>query len=921
MSGSEAGGEGGRGVRGGEAGGEGAGGVSGSDVGGEGVRGVRDATSSGRASGRAPVVYRWLLRLLPRDMRAAYGGEIERLFASRLAAARGRDRPAVWLHGIADVVRAAAGERWDARRRRSSARAGGHGGRGRLRRVVDDLRWDLRFALRGFRRARGFTIAAVLTLGVGLGVATGLFTVIDAVVLRPLPYADAERLAVITSPFLNLENAASWQSAQQVAEATATYSITSGTARTPNGAVAVRALPAGRGLLELLGIRVQAGRGFVAADHAAGAPPVALVTRSFARQWFGAGSPVGRSFELDGRVYEVIGTVDRDEFLRYRNLDVWVPHESLGVRGASLLARLPRGTTPAAATEALRPLAAGMATPADRQRLAHLEVADVRVIAARDAVLLGLDGTLWMVFGAGIVVLLLAAVNVASLLVGRGIDRAGEMAVRAALGAGRARLVRQLIAEGVVLALLGAVVGLVIAAAAPSLLSAGPDVVPRAREVGLDLRAVLFGVVAAGATVLLFGVPPGLAAARSAVAVRAGRGRSAGRRAARAQSLLAVVQVAAAVVLVVGSALMVRSWAAVRPVDPGFVVDGRTVLALSLPPDRYADDAVVRAFAGRLLERLRAVPGASASALTTDLPLTGMSMVLPVATLDGAAPERPPNVHLRAVSAGYFDLMRMPIVVGRGLTPADGAGAPPVAVVNERAAARLWGDDVPPLGRTIALDRGAERPVSATVVGVVRDTWIFSGPRPAPEIFVSFDQYPHARLHAVLASATGSDLDAAHIRAALAELDPRLPARELTSLADMIGWSSALPRFQALLLGMLGAIALFLAAVGCFAVLSRSVAARTHELGIRMALGARGGDVVALVLRRAGTFAVIGIVAGGGVALAATRLLAAHLHGVTPTDPVSFAVTALVLGCAVLSAALRPALRAARTDPASTLRA
>ena len=868
-------------------------------------------------SGERPAVpraYRALLRLLPRDFRRDFGDDIGTLFARRLGSARGAARAQVWARGISDVVGAALAERLRVRTKSRPLRPAG------ARRVLDGAVLDVRFAFRGLGRAPGFAAAAVATLGLGLGVLTGLFTVLDAVVLRPLPYPDAERLAVVHSPFLTVENAGEWQRAQTVAEATAAFTVAGATAQTPNGAVPVSVLPAGRGLTDLVGIRAVQGRAFVAGDHAPGAADVALVTRSFARTWFGDASVVGRGLELDGRVYEVVGTVDADVLLRYRDLDVWVPLENADVRSNALLAKLRPGVTPDAAMAALAPLAARMATREQRARLAHLQVADVRVLAARDAVLLGIDGTVWTLFGAGVLVLLLAGVNVAALLVGRTVDRADELSVRVALGAGRARLVRQLVVEAAVLAALGCAAGLGLASAAPALLALAPDLVPRADEVGLNVRAVGFGVAAATLCVLLCGVLPGVAAARTATAVRNSRGRSRARGATRAQATLAVVQIGAAVVLVVGCVLMMRTWATLRPVDPGFAVEGRAVIALTLPGDPYPDDDARRAFAHRVLARFRSVTGTAAVALTTDLPLTGNTMVLPVDAVDGVAPDEPRNVHVRAVSADYHAFMEMPLVAGRGIESDDAAGGRPVAVVNEHAAAALWGAGRDPIGRGVRLSRGLDTAIEATVVGVVRDSWNF-GPRPSPEIFVPFDQFPFARFHVVLM--TGPDeqpLDAAALRAALADVDSRLPAREITMLADMIGWSIALPRFLALLLALLGSVAIVLAAMGCFAVLSRAVAGRTRELGIRMALGARGADIVALVVRRAGAMAAAGIAIGVALSFVSTRVLAAYLHGVTPTDPVSFATAALVLAAAVAAAALRPALLAMRTDPAATMR-
>lgn len=852
-------------------------------------------------------VYRLLLRLLPRPLREDYGGEMERLFADRLQRADGlHARTTIWARAVGDVLSVAVAERLPPPG---------------LATLLDDLRLDLRFGARSLRRTPVPTSAAVLALALGLGTVTGLFSVVNGVLLQPLPYPHADRLVTVTSPYLDPGNVNEWRDGMPGMEASGAYSLRSGTAQTPDGAVAVRVLLAGDGLLELLALRPRAGRPFVSPDHDPGAAPVALVSHSFARRW-PDGKAVGRALELDGRLYEVVGTLAEESMLRYEGLDVWVPLESADVRGAWLMARLEPGVDAAAATAALTPLAERMATPAMRARIEHVRVPAVRVTAAREALLLGIDDTIWLLFAAGGVVLVLAVVNVAALLLGRALDRSEELAVRVALGAGRRRLVRQLLAEAALLGAAGVGLGLALAAAVPWLLAKAPDVLPRVDGVTVDGRTVAFAVATAVACVALLGTLPGLVMARRVHGPGPERrGGTGGRRAGRAQEGLAVAQVAMALVLVVGSALLLRTYLAVRPTDPGFVIEGRTVLEVELPEASYRTEESQRRFASRIVEEMRTVPGVADAALATDLPLTGESMVFPAVAVEGVAAEgeRPPNVHTRAVSPDYLGLMEMELAAGRGIEPSDGAGAPHVAVVNETTATRLFGEGTLPLGRELTLEvRGRE--LTSTVVGVARDAWVLFGPEPRPEVFLPFEQVPFRRFKVVLASPPGTTPAASGLRNALAAVDPRLPAREIAPFSELAAWSFALPRFQAMLLGGLAFIALVLAGTGCFGVLSRLVARRTRELGIRMALGARVAHVLWLVLRRAGAVAALGIVLGAVLARAGGRLLAAQLHGVRSTDPVALVGAAMVLLITVAAAALQPTLRAARTDPARTLR-
>ncbi|MEX2608341.1 MAG: ADOP family duplicated permease [Gemmatimonadota bacterium] len=863
-------------------------------------------------------LYRVLLRLLPADFRAAYGEEMVRMLAARLAAASGpAARAGVRVRAVADVLHAAMAERLRPAPPSSSGRK-----RRPLAGFLADLRLDARYARRTLLRAPSFTLGAVLTLAVGIGTLTALFTVVDGVLLRPLPWPHAERLVMVNSPYLNPDNRAEWLEDLPLAEAAAAFTIESGTARTPKGAESVQILPVGEGFPDLVGARVRVGRGLMPGDHAPGAPPVALVREDFWRLWWGEAPAPGAVLEIDGLSYDVVGLLPADAgFFRYRDAVVWTPLENREIRGLSLLARLPAGTTVEDARPGLEALADRMATPERRAFVARIDASPVNAHGVAEAMLGSVRSTLWVLLGAGGVVLLLAVANVGSLWVGRGLGRRDELAVRAALGAGGGRLVRQLTVEAVLVAGAGAALGLALAALAPALLAVAPDYLPRAENITLGWRAGLFALGAALASALLFGVLPAWALARRAAMPARGRGATEGRGAGRVQGALVVAEVAAALVLVVGAGLLARTYDALRPEDPGFRVEDRLVASFNLSASAYPEPADRLRFTERLLAEVRARTGDAPAVVATDLPLTGMSSYMTVPRVDGEPlPEDGPSgVHFRAVTPGYFAFMEMPMLLGRGFSPGDGDGAPLVAVVNESAARVLWGEGVNPVGRELTLEVTEERG-PLRVVGMVRDAWILRGPEPRAEVYASFPQLPSGRFHLVVATPPGAPVGPAIVRQAARAVDPGVPIRELAPLEQLVSWSVVVPRFQASVLGAVTAVALFLAAMGVFAVLSQMIGRRRRELGIRLALGATGSGIMMAVLRRAGTLALVGVAVGTGIAWGATRVLEAHLYGVTPHDPATFAGAALILVGTVLAAGFGPARRAGRVEPMRTLR-
>ncbi len=870
------------------------------------------AHNSSRSSLR---LYRALLRVLPRELRREYGADMTRLFEERLRDANTvRARLGVCWRAILDVISVAGAERVS-KPMAAPTRAEPYR-RSRRRRFAFDLLSEIRLSVRSLRRSPAFTATSVLTLGVALGTVTALFSVVYGVLLRPLPYPDYERLYLVNSPFLTPTNLDAWVQQQRVADATGAFTIGRGTASTAQGALSVRFMPVGRGFLDLLGLKPTAGRLFNGADHSAGAPLVAVVSERFWLQQFGGGAAVGRSLTIDDKTYEIIGTLPIDETLRYDELDLWLPMEQTAIRGLSLVVRLAQGVSADQAHAQLLSIAQQQATPEQRAKFEGLHVGDLNMHPVLESMVGDVSGTLWILLGASVIVLLLGAANIATLSIGRAVSRREELAVRVALGAGRGRLLRQLMVEAGVLAVGGIVLGLFVASLAPRILALAPDLLPRSADIRIDLRVAAFASACGLLALLVFSVLPGLAVTRwnHTASLRAATTRAP--RVGAAQGSLAVIEIAAAFVLAIGALLLLRTYSAIRPDQPGFQVNNRVGVTFNLPRAGYTTEESALPFVESLLEKTAQLPGAPRAAVTTDLPLTGGTMMLPIRR-EGAAPDKPETMHVRAVSPGYLELMEMPVLYGRALSRSYTRNSVE-AVINETAARKVWGDAQRALGQRFTI-KSPDHDVDLEVSGIVRDAWSFS-PDPRPEVFTSFWTMPYRRFSLLLADDAARPLTLQNIREMVNGIDSSVPVLEFESLKKQISWITVQPRFQATLLSLITLVAMLLAGTGCFAVLAQLIGRRLHDLAIRRALGATGGDVVRWVLARTVWLVVPGIVLGSALALAGTRVLASSLYGVSPTDKPTFATAALLLTALVLCAALLPTARAVRASPLAALK-
>jgi putative ABC transport system permease protein len=819
--------------------------------------------------------------------------------------------------------------------RRELERAARHReGRVRWRQWLDALGQDARYSWRRLARSPGFTAVAVITLGLGIGANSAIFSVVNAVLMRPLPYAESERLvgvfSVETGPmvmsgpdFMDIREQAG------LFEGLAAYDTETRTLTGAGDAERVAVGAVTPGFFEVLRVRPVLGRTFRPEEMEPGQDRVALLSHGFWLDRFG-GDPgvLGRTIALSGRTHEVVGVVPPG-FDLPPGRALWVPIVNEGMfadsRRAmylSVVGRLGAGVTLAEADAEVSTIAARLEAAYPETNIGY----GATVRPMRDVVVGDARAPLLVLLGAVGLVLLIACANVANLLLARAAGREGEFSVRAALGAGKGRLVRHLLTESVMLGALGGALGLVLAfVGTRALLALGPEGIPRLDEVGVDGTVLAFTAAAALLTGILFGLAPALQVARANLAssIREGARGTPGGRGNRLRSGLVVAQTALAVVLLVGAGLLLGSFARMTQVDPGFHSDGVLTFPLSLPEAAYPEDAQVRDFYGRFLERLETVPGVrSADAVVPGL-AGGQSFSLGF-TVDGREPLPPgesQSMQARVATAGYFSTVGIPLRRGRAFTEWDREDAPGVLVLNE-AAVRQYFPNEDPLGQRITLGWSRDGvQVGGEVVGIVGDVRHFGlTSEPFPEVYIPHAQVPNAGMTLVLRTAGDPLAVAGPVRAALRELDPSLAAGTFVPLEDQLSSSVAQPRFYALLLGLFAAVALTLAAVGILGVMSYLVAQRTRELGIRMALGADARDVHRLVIGRGMLLTFAGLALGIPATLALTRLIESQLYGVEPGDPVIFVAVILLLTAVAFFSTYIPSRRATRIDPMVALR-
>jgi putative ABC transport system permease protein len=787
---------------------------------------------------------------------------------------------------------------------------------------------DLVAGARALARAPTFTLFAVVTLGLGIGATTAVFGVVDRVLLRPLPYPDSERMALVGIDARHdpgglgpLSAALMLRLQEAPGPAGAAVGATSSGVVLQDGGEPERmqVTRVTRGFFSFFGAQPAAGRLLADADYE-GSAPLAVLGHGFWRQRYGADpGVVGRSIRLDDDVYTVVGVLGPD-FVAPPEIteqgDVWVPLrlEDVGERTSFFIAgaaRLEAGTT-----------LADLDAHADRM------VGDVyagedfllgaTVASYRDSVVGSIGETLGRVMAAVALLLVIACVNVASLLLTRGTHRAQELAVRTALGARRSRLVRQLLSESFLIALAGAALGGGLAWGAVELFRRyAPAGLPRLEEVALDLRGLGFSLAVGMATVLVFGLLPALRSSRSAgLAASLTRRATAGRREGRLRGGLIALETALAVVLAVGSSLLAHDLVRLAQEDAGFRPDGLVAMRLDLTP-RFGPEEWPGVW-DRVLDAARQLPGVTAAALSTQAPYGGT----PIASTfrpEGSASEEAAFMVQVSLAGDYAETLGTGLVEGRDLGATDD-GAAPVALVNEALALRYWPGESA-IGKHLqGSGSGDVAGPSYEVVGVLSDVRTHAGEGPSPHVFLPLRAAPWHNMEIMVRSEGDVAVLATALRQVVARVDPSLPVTSIRTVSSLMSTARARPRFYTGLFGGFAAVALLLAVVGVYGTTAYAMRSRVREIGIRLALGAKRKRVVAAMVARTGAVLAVGVAAGLSVAFLSSRALGDVLAYVTPRDSLTYAAVAAVVMAAGLVAAWIPAGRAGRIDPATTLR-
>jgi putative ABC transport system permease protein len=806
------------------------------------------------------------------------------------------------------------------------------------------LRQDALFALRVLRKSPGFAAVALLTLALGIGANSAIFSVVNGVLLRPLPYAQPGQLVYLYSQFPTMGFDDFWISPpeyrdlqQRARSFSAIGAWRTGRVNVAGAENPVRVTSAvvSAELFATLGVAPVIGRPFTTDEDQPNGPAVAVISHGLWQRVFGSDPQLaGKQVQIDGRPTTITGIMPEGYDLEDAGVEVWVP-AGIGANPTNrashylrLVGRLAPGVTLEQARAELRDLVAAWRAAVPEGHVPSPEGHPMRLMSLQERMTGGVRTALLLLLAAVGLVLLIAVANVGNLLLAKSEGRKREVAVRIAIGAGRGRLVRQFLTESVVLALIGGGLGLLLGVVGLKVLLAGsPDSIPRAGEIGLDGRVVLFTLAVSVLAGLVFGLAPllHLSTRSMAVALKEGAQRTTAAAARlRLRRGLVISEMALAALLVIGAGLLIRSLQKLQRVDPGFDPRGLLTFQLYLPPARYADANAASGFYAALLERLRALPGVQSAAAMSGLPPL-RDVNANDTEFEGVAPsrDRPFNVDYYQILQGdYFQTMGIPLVEGRAFRPGDDASGTPVLLINQTLARRYYADQSP-IGRRI-------RPGGAsfwlTIVGVVKD--VKQGGLAEPtgtELYFNNPQVAAANvaqraMNVVVRTARPPLSLTAEVRAAVRELDPALPLARLQTMEQNIGQTIRRPAFVALLLGIFAALALVLAAVGTYGVLSYMVAERGHEIGIRMALGAQAGDVLGMVLRNGLVLAGSGLVLGLIGAIAATRLMRSLLFGVSATDLTTLFLAPVLLGVVAVAACIVPAHRATRVDPATVLR-
>jgi putative ABC transport system permease protein len=803
--------------------------------------------------------------------------------------------------------------------------------------------FDLKYAFRLFLKNPGFSLVAVAVLAIGIGANSAIFSIVNTVLLRPLPYPQPERLMMVWvdnpvqgyhEDVTSYPNFLDWQAQNTVFETIAayfgaTFTLTgSGDPEQLNGAFVTS------DFFRTLGVEPALGRWFSAEEFVAGRNHAVVLAYDTWQQRFGGRTDIlGTPVQLNGLPYAVVGIAPAG--FAFPGATFWAPLAPEGrtgdlmpIRGTlwlEVIGRLKSGVTERNAQAAMDVIAARLrdAYPQDNAGQG------INLEPLHESIVGDIRPALLVLLAAVGFVLVIACANVANLLLAKAATRRREMALRAALGAARARVIRQVLVESVLLAAIGAGIGLLIASWGLDLLvAAAPPGVPRLAQTRVDVPVLLFTALATIVTALAFGIVPAVQVARTSlneVLQEAGRTGGESQRSRAFRSTLVVAEIAAAVVLLVAAGLMINSFVRLQSIESGFEPERVLSFRISLPNSRYPPGEAVQTFHDRVLERVRAIPGVESAALASTVLLSALPNSATL-SIEGRPPlpsnDRNPPVPYDSVTPGFFETVGMRLRAGRHFTAEDDPAHPDVAIVNEAFVRRYFSEAGAALGTRVTYGNPqSDETRWMTIVGIVGDARR-QGPdvEPAAELFMPMRQALRSSVQVLLRTAVPPASLAGAARAAVWSIDPQQPITSLRPLDALVADQTAARRFNTWLLGLLSGVALLLASIGLYGLISYSIVQRTREIGIRLALGAQPGSVLAMVLRDGMRLTAMGLAAGAAIALVATRAMTSLLFGVEPTDPLTFASIAAVLATVAALACYVPGRRAARVDPIVALR-
>ena len=792
------------------------------------------------------------------------------------------------------------------------------------------LMQDLRYAVRMLYKNRSFTIVALIVLMLGIGANSAIFSFVNAILLRSLPYSHPERLVRIysTSPGKEVRTFTSsypdfldWKNNNQVFEEMGAWARASATLTGTDNPERFDTALVTPGFFNVLGVTPERGRVFTAEEDQAGSNVVVL-SNGVWRGRFGSDPNItGKPLTLEGTTYTIIGVMPAD-FNFLFPVDVWMPlsltgDTNLQDRGRhfiSVLARLKPGVSLRQAQLDLQNIAARIA----KEYAKTNEGWGNNPVLLYDELTGGIRGPLWVLFAAALLVLMIACLNVANLQLIRAASRSKEIAMRMAIGATRGRLIRQLLTESVVLSLIGGVLGLLLGIGGISLLKSmmPPTRIPRLNEVGLDGSVVLFTVGISLLTGIIFGLSPAFRALRPDFneTLKEGGRSNTGGTSNRLRSLLVVSEIALALMLTVFAGLVIQTFKNLVNIDPGFKTENVVTMQMSLTPSKYQGPPQIKEFYQRVLENIKAQPGVVAAGATNNLPLTGGGGYTKI-YVEGQENAKPKEMMtgVQIATPEYFKAMGVPFLAGRDFTPQEDL----VLIVNDSTAKKLWPGENP-LGKRVKFQPNGDW---IPVVGVVADMKALGlTAEPRIEMFLTLGQDTFRSGFLIVRSNVGTETMVPSLRAAVLAIDPNMAIYNIKTMEKVVSDSIAQPRFNMVLLAIFAGLALILASVGIYGVMSYSVTQRTQELGVRMALGAQRRDIFSLVLKQGIILALIGVAIGLAGAIGLSKALASVLYGVSATDPVTFISVAVIMLAVALVACFFPARKATKVDPLTAMR-